>query len=47
MRHLSTLCLSLLLLAGVTACGQKGPLTLPAEPAAQLASEKATSENVQ
>lgn len=41
MRHLSTLCLSLLLLAGVTACGQKGPLTLPAEPAAKLSAETA------
>ncbi len=47
MRHLSTLCLSLLLLAGVTACGQKGPLTLPAEPAAQFAPEKVASERAQ
>jgi predicted small lipoprotein YifL len=35
MRRLSSISLSLLLLLGLSACGQKGPLTLPPEPKAE------------
>lgn len=31
MRYLTPFCLSLLLLIGLSACGQKGPLVLPSE----------------
>ena len=36
MRHLSLFSLALLLLLGLSACGQKGPLTLPPDPASTL-----------
>lgn len=44
MKRIMTLGLALLAVAGLTACGQKGPLIMP-EPETQAPAEAAETEN--